>query len=255
MIIYYFVKNEVIFPITLSNSTDLQSFFAFFANLATGRTLIAYWYIPFIMLMFLVSPLILKFIDVEFSNKILITVVLFLLSSFFQRPSLGLNPFHSLVYFLPFYLFGIIYAERAELLNTWLKNNVLLTFCSWILVLVVMTFFGQSGNINKDIPWHYFGFDWMVIQKITLIFTMLSFLQRFLQSRNEFLEFIANISFALFFIHPLVLSFVSLIGFNQQLSGFLGFVILAIFVVSSSIILTFYAEKALGEKSKFIIGY
>ena len=74
----------------------------------TGSFTIAYWYIPFIMTVFLMSPLHAAFIKLPFKWQRLITFVLFVIALFIHRPVENISIAQSVVYFTPVYLFGIM---------------------------------------------------------------------------------------------------------------------------------------------------
>ncbi len=133
--IIFLENGEVYFPFELSQHSDLQIVYAIIANILTGAHLVAYWYIPFVMLIFLISPLLIGFIKLSSAVKISITLTMFVVASFVQRPILGVNPLHSVVYFLPFYLLGIVYSENLSVLNRWMKQYFLIAFLPgcWLL--------------------------------------------------------------------------------------------------------------------------
>ncbi|MEO1467104.1 MAG: acyltransferase family protein, partial [Cyanobacteria bacterium J06633_1] len=144
--------------------------------LITGRAVYAYWFIPMIVIVFAISPL----INLLVRSGHLLKVVLLLLpiSMIVHRPINNINPLHSLVYFLPVYLLGIYSSANREKILKLLaspinKVTVLLSAISLILVQVLIL--NSSGNFNKvffkvTIP------DVNIIQKILLCFLFISLL-------------------------------------------------------------------------------
>jgi surface polysaccharide O-acyltransferase-like enzyme len=252
---YYLMLGFIPFPIQIGTGQAAENSFAFIMNLGTGRTLTAYWYIPFIMLVFVASPLFRKIM--EFSNRqILVLLILtFALSIYIQRPALNLNPIHSFIYFFPFYLFGIYYSKQRQFLDEFLKNNTLVLFFLLISAVVFMTLLGQLGNLHKDFLWEWNGIDYMVLQKFLLILFLLSLTMK-IQSRHiASMKYIADISFAIFFIHPWVLLAVNELGIFQPYSSGAAFIFKFILVMASSVLITFSFKLALGSKSRYLVGY
>ena len=67
--------------------------------IATGAVLSPFWYIPFIMLTFVVSPLHGSFMRSSTGMQVALIVSFFLIAVLCQRPLDNLNAFHSLVFF------------------------------------------------------------------------------------------------------------------------------------------------------------
>ncbi len=101
---------------------DLSSFGSsltwYLKFLWTGRILTAYWYIPFIMIIFGLSPIFIKYINASRKMQIFIFLLLFAISGLVHRPNFNLSPIHSLVYFVPMYLLGMFFSiNRESILN------------------------------------------------------------------------------------------------------------------------------------------
>lgn len=254
LIIYFSMDGFIPFPIQIGTGQAAENSFAFIMNLGTGRTFTAYWYIPFVMLVFVASPLFRKVMD--FSNrKILVILILtFSLSIYIQRPTLDLNPIHSFIYFFPFYVFGIYYSKQRQFLDGFLKENTLILFFLLISAGVFMTLVGQLGNLHKDFPWEWNGLDYMVIQKCLLILFLLSLTIKMQARHIASMKYIADISFAIFFIHPWVLFAVNKFGIFQPYSSGAAFIFKFILVMASSVLITFSVKLALGSKSKYFVG-
>ena len=136
-----------------------------------------------------------------------------------------------------------------------MKSYILVAFVSWLAVVILMTYGGQQGNETKLIPWEYSGFDWMVLQKMLLIVFLLSFLLRYLDRENFQLAKVANLSSALFFIHPLVLAVARSTGALNLFPGFGGFVALSLVVTVSSFLLAYIIKELFGYRSRYLIGF
>ena len=173
--------------------------------LITGRAVYAYWFIPMIIIVFAISPLINRLIE----SQHLLKVILFLLpiSMLVHRPVSNANPLHSLIYFLPVYLLGIYSSINRQNILKYLDNfkNKLLVLGSAIALLLVQVFvFNASGNFNKS----FFSVttpDVNIIQKILLCFLFISVLDRFEKNNIQTLKKTAETSFAIYFIHPFLI--------------------------------------------------
>ena len=84
---------------------------SYLVNLATGHTLQAYWYVPFVMLIFIASPLFRWVMTLTNKAAIALLCLSFLVSTFVHRPIENLNPFHSFIYFSPIMLLGFFTVE------------------------------------------------------------------------------------------------------------------------------------------------
>lgn len=257
MIYHYFSRGEIAmtsylneyFGITLSNS------WLILINLLTGRTQWAYWYIPFAMLLFLLSPVFIRFIHLAPMPKILITTILFIMSMCVQRPLMEINPLHSFIYFVPYYLLGIIYSTEYAKINVWLKGKAFSLFALTVAVAMLMYFLGQTDNAGKAsiLVWH--GLDYMIVQKLTLILFILAFTLYWQQYNLPFLKTIANMSFALYFLHQWMLSFMRDFGMGDINHGFVGVIFISIIAMTLSYLLARIIKQMLKGKSRYVIGW
>lgn len=252
MAIIYMLNDNIAFPIKLPDGSDFPSSAAFVANIFTGQHLLAYWYIPFVLLLFTISPLVNIYIKRTLIVKLIVLLGMFVGAAIIHRPSLNISFVHSLLYFLPFYLLGVIYAENSKVLNSWLEEHTLLYFCVWICLVLLMTYFDQHGNAHKFNAWRYVSFDWMVPQKIALIIFLIGILKTFYNREIVYLRKISSISFGLFFIHPWVIFAIGLTKLSDYFSELWGGIFLL--VMSLSIVIVILIQKLICPKSRYLIG-
>ena len=254
---YYFNSGEIVMTKYLNAyfNSQLNSLSLIIINLVTGRTMWAYWYIPFAMLIFLLSPVFIKFIHLKLATKIKITASLFILSIFVQRPFMEINPFHSLLYFAPYYLLGIIYSMERIKINTWIEGKVFPLLLVTILIAMTMCLLGQTDNAGKASILAWRGPDYMIFQKLSLIIFMLAFTMHLQKYDMRFLKTIANMSFALYFLHQWILSFMSNLGMLDFQHGFGGVVLIFIIVATFSYLLARVVKLLLGSISRYVIGW
>ena len=100
------VKEGVTYP---------HSYFVDFIVLfSTGRMVIAYWYIPFIFLVFLASPLFDRFIELSRGWRAAVFAASIAIAFWVVRPVENLNPVQCFFYFANFYMFGILFCEYRK---------------------------------------------------------------------------------------------------------------------------------------------
>ncbi len=249
-------KREIPFPIGLSDDPWTDNLLAVVANLATGRTSLAYWYIPFIMLMFAMSPLFIRFLEARTRTQALIVAAALLLAMVVARPALSVNTFHSVVYFAGFYLLGMLYSLHRERTDEVLARIPVVVLWAVVgLVALGSALAGQVGLIQKWEPWEPSALDWMVPLKLVTIAAMLATLKRYADREYRLLGYIAEASFAIFFIHPIVLLGLgaavpeAAVSTPPTVAG----LFLVVMLVTLGVI--WAVKKALGSRSRYVIGY
>lgn len=174
-------------------------------TLRNGYVLYPHWYIPFILLTFLCSPLHMAYLKLHWRAQVILLIAFSVLALFMHRPQSNSNFVQSLVYYTPFYLLGMLFSQYHTLLRSW-HWPLLLTS----LALVTLTTIGQTwiwvhlGNYHKA-AFDYSGPDLQFIQVlcgcIALLFLCHHLHWRWLQ---QHLAWLAELSFPIFFIHPLL---------------------------------------------------
>jgi probable poly-beta-1,6-N-acetyl-D-glucosamine export protein len=172
----------------------------------TGQISYAYWYIPMAILLFAISPIINQIIE---SQKILIISLCSLSISLIVHRSINnINPFHSLVYFLPVYLIGIWSSINQQKIYAFLKSNVIkaiLLVIVFDLGVVQVLLFQQPGNFHKQF-WSITVPDVNLLQKILLCFLLMSILNLYENTDITLIKKAAETSFAIYFIHPFLIN-------------------------------------------------
>jgi probable poly-beta-1,6-N-acetyl-D-glucosamine export protein len=254
---YYFNHGEIVMSTVLHDyiSPQLNNTWLIITNLLTGRTLWAYWYIPFIMLVFLLSPVFIRFIHLTLTTKMVITTILLMVSIFVQRPAWELNPLHSLIYYVPYYLLGIIYSMERDKINPWLEGKALWLLFITIAIATIMHLLGQTDNAGKASIFAWHGVDYMVFQKLSLIPLMLAFTLALQKYDIPFLKTLANMSFALYFLHQWSLSFMRDLGMMDFEHGFGGVLMIFTGVMLFTYLLARIIKLILNRTSRYVIGW
>jgi peptidoglycan/LPS O-acetylase OafA/YrhL len=230
-----------------------------------GFVLYPHWYIPFIMLTFMVAPVHIVFANNTLAIQLLVLALFSVIAIFMHRPDSNINFFQSLIYFTPFYLLGILFSLYASALLLWRKYLLLIS-----LVMVAVTAYLQSyvfvhiGNYHKH-ALQYAGVDLQFVQVFFGCLVMLE-LCRYIRpgAVANHLCFLAELSFPIFFIHPL---------FSMAIENFLQLTVAADWVTSKStlaalassalifviqcygsIAVILLLRRALGQKSRWLVG-
>lgn len=224
--------------------------------LATGKMMVAYWYIPVAMMLYFLSPVVIKLIN----HKTLGSGILALMpiSLIVHRPIANINPLHSLIYFLPVYLLGVWCSINKQKIYVYLANKIWLVLnLSLLLALYQSLFFEVSGNFHKEF-WSVTVIDINLIQKILLCFFLMSLLNLYENTDNSFLKKTAEVSFPIYFIHPLLIMILAKVidAFNLSYQGnFLTLLIATTVLLLGSMAIAFLGKSLLNKKSRYIIGW
>ncbi|MCP8690334.1 acyltransferase family protein [Marinobacterium sedimentorum] len=172
-----------------------------------GYILYPHWYIPFVMTLFALSPLYLLFIRASLVARLLLLLEFALMAMLVHRPLGNANVLQSLVYFTPYYLVGILYSMHFAVLNRHHRLIFAVSLLGVSLFVVLQTLvFPHLANYHKA-ALTFNGVDLMFWQKLFLCIVLLEFAS-WLTTRPEkpWLLQVSAASFALFFIHPMVLT-------------------------------------------------
>lgn len=239
-----------------------SSFVDFIVLFSTGRMVTAYWYIPFIFIVFLASPLFDRFIGLSKGWRAAVFAAAIGLALWVVRPADNLNPVHSFLYFANFYMFGILFCEyRKPIMDLITRPIVIAALSALVLAIAVTQAMVQHvpGNLER-LPtdgWGPVGLDLMLVQKYVGILLLCATLARWGGLLAKPFGFVADISFGLFFVHGIVIAI--LMRMPASLSPHVGHPIadLAIYsavVIAISMAIVVIAKQITGKYSRYIIG-
>ncbi len=225
----------------------------------TGRIATAYWYIPFIIIMFTLSPLFIRYIRLSRESRIYIFLISLIAAMFIHRPNGNISPLHSALYFMPIYMLGIICSIHSRLVVEFIKDkSVMIGLVVLSLSIFQALFFEGHGNFHKEEIFSYGGVDIIITQKIAMCFFFLSILQNFENRNIPVLNLLASSSFALFFIHPWILKIFSEIGvvpFLQFLPDMGIFIVTVPLVLIVSLLVAYIIKLGLKKNSRYVTGW
>lgn len=230
--------------------------------MASGRMVNAYWYIPFVFLLFLASPVFDRFIRLGGARRFAVVALAFLLALWAHRPVDNLNPFHSLVYFANIYMFGMLFCEYRDRIVAVVSRPpaVLALACLILAVAAVQALvLDDTSNIERAAGdgWLPLGFDLMLVQKYVGFFLFCGLFARWGGHASGPLSYLARNSFGLYFVHAIVIAvMMRLPAALSPHSGdpMLDLALYAGFVIAVSLAVVALVKQASGRYSRYIIG-
>lgn len=222
-------------------------------KLVHGTASFQFWYIPFIIIVFLLSPLFLA-INKKYFNKY--APILFLLPLLGTRTEVYIT-FWQFVYFLPVYLIGIYTSMNYDFVMDRIKSHFKALTLLGLVVSIALLF------INYD-TLYYNLFSpresLVYIQKISVTFIILHLSRGIGSNRFPILSIIADCSFALYFIHIIFNRHLKKIYFLLDTYTIDSLKIpLSLLYVSVLILVTVLfcvvIKRIMGKYSRYIIGY
>jgi len=225
----------------------------------TGATNLGYYYIPFIMIIFLLSPLFISFIRTNISIQIFLILITLSIALIVQRPIADINIFQYVIYFIPVYLLGIFCSMYKEYIYKIISGReYVLLFLTIFLAAFQTIFYSQCGNFEKEL-FKYNGIDISLLQKIILTLFFMSFMHRFENVNSPVLNFLAKVSFPIYFLHPYILKAVKRLNIMfpvifASYGGILLCSLLVVLVVGSSAMIAVTIKRFLPNYSMFVIG-
>jgi probable poly-beta-1,6-N-acetyl-D-glucosamine export protein len=232
----------------------------FILYLVTGGTFYAYWYIPFILVVFLLSPLFIAYIELSAARRILIMLLLLMVSAIIHRPVDNISVFQSVVYFAPVYLFGIVASIHKEQIYECVGGKeVYVLLAALALAGFQVVFYEIYLNFHKN-PLEITVLDINIIQKSLLCLFFMVWLHRFENRSFPYLNKLAEASFAIYFLHPVVLlpfeRFMEYLYMsNYRIALIAVKIVLFPVVVLMSFMLASLIKRMFRSKSRLIIGW
>lgn len=221
----------------------------------TGGFLDAYWYIPFVMMTFVLSPLHVYFIKMKLPAQLVIIALLCSVSMLMHRPVLNLYVTQSVLYFTPVYLIGIVCAMHQQTLYQKLANKDWLLLFVALGLAVLQAFIGDVGNYHKA-PFESGGIDILFVQKVFLCLFFMIWLNRFESFESPVIKTVAATSFTTFFIHPYILFVLYQPPFAfTQIDSWLLYTAMVIVMIIISVLVALMTKKLLPKVSRYLIGY
>lgn len=216
-----------------------------------------HWYIPFIFLTFLCSPLHIMYIRAQLSLQMLVLIAFSLIAIFMHRPQSNSNFLQSLIYFTPYYLLGILFSQYFVQLRAWHWPILAMSIAVIASTALIQTYvWVHLGNYHKS-AFIYGGMDLQFIQTLFSCSALLT-LCRHLHWRwlQRHLCWLAELSFPIFFIHPLLTIALENIAALETIKPFFPVSGLgaSLLVFSAVFLVQFYGSAGIAVAIKQLIG-
>ncbi len=232
--------------------------------LGTGKFALAYWYIPFAMCLYIFAPLHFRFTRLKLPVQLFVVIGFVLLALFLQRPkyypdSLLVQNLQSVLFFTPVYLFGIMCSIHWEVIRKTLEPRIPILFMLLALFNGIQVYGNGIGTYAKP-PLEYNGIDFMLLHKLVMCVLLLILFQRMESRQNKLVTAIANMSFAIYFLHGLLFTF--LLYLNSRGTIELGkvanwgsFFLLTAGTLALCMLIAKAFKSVFPAQSRYIIGY
>lgn len=241
-------------PPLLAQSTE-PSGWAILVYLITGQHLIGYWYIPFALLLFFASPAFLWFLRSRY--QLLVMGLGFGLSLWVHRPWLNLNPFHSLLYFTPVYLFGMWASlHRGQIYQRLHGKTIYLLFVVFVLAILQALLHQEVGSLHRQDNWQLFsGVDINLIQKILLCLFFMVWLHFNAEKQQiVWLDRCAKLSFPIYFLHAYWVTGLERLGLTLQWGNVVGAIAVGLGITLLCMGMARFIQRWLPAYSRRLIG-
>ncbi len=223
-------------------------------KIISGNVFSHLWYIPFITLIFIVTPFLVKLPESVFVK---ITPILLLLPLLGTRSGTEIN-LGQYLYFFPIYLFGMFVRVKLDVLHEILKNNnksvLFLVIGSFALLFVLLK------NHELTQPYQNYHEGSFYLNRLLIILFFIGQYQAINHNGFTLFSKIADYSFALYFIHPVVAKvlspiYLSFLENTKQVYWFLISIIFTLIVIALCMVVIRLTKYFFGKKSKLLIGY
>lgn len=250
-----------VLPILMAVKNDhpagiLGAVTSYLGHLMKGDIWICYWYVPFVMAMFALSPIHRWFATLPAKVQITAVGAMLMVASITQRPINNIGIPQLLVYFTPVYLAGVTAAVHRQHLMAFLSRHNLKLLIGAVGLAIAQAIlapntgsyhraFGSIGNI-----------DLQLIQKMLMCGWLLYALQWFDRRESKAIGLVAASSFAVFFLHPYVLDiWLRTWKLHVFLSGGSALPLAVAIIHGTSILCALAVRKLAGKRSRYLIGW
>ena len=225
----------------------------------TGSQIGTHWFIPFIFLTFLISPLHIYFIKLNKYFQLFLIFILSIVSIYIHRPLHNFNVLHSLIYYSPIYLLGIFCSINQLEIYDKLRNKEYLLLLVVVFTATIEWMSGAIGIYSKNMMPNGV-IDLMFIQKVFMCLFLMIFLHRFENIKSPSLKTIASTSFPIFLLHPILVSttlgmFYKLTGNRLSIDSWIIYFIYTLFIIVFCVLITKLIKLIMPNKSPYMIGY
>lgn len=226
--------------------------------LVGGSVIVPLWFIPMVMLCFLIAPILLRMTHMNswFTGSIL--CIFLLISALTHRPYRNLNPFLSFLHFFSFYFGGIYLSAFPNIANK-LKAHAapigVLSLCAFFALAMYATTHHLFPEPDEGFIATVGQFNALMTGKIFLCMALYVFFERYACTYRPLLSYLASLSFGIFFVHQFFLLAADRIAVYFQLQHAAEWFVIEILCgFGGSLLYLHIAKKILGKRSKYVLG-
>lgn len=215
------------------------------------------WFIPMITVYYLLAPV---FQQISRHPRWFYSLILLvpLSVAIHRQASPNLNLLHATVYFVSAYIMGMWTCRYSKRIEPALERHWLGLTLGFVAMITVHYFFGpQHGNYESATPFSQENgpIDWMFLIKLYMCFALLGVLRRFDALCAPKLAYLADVSFAIFFIQAYVMFVLSALFRVHSIEGNYGvWTIYFVATIAACVAFIWVAKWILGGKSRYVIG-
>ncbi len=218
----------------------------YFYLMSYGAHLGPFWFVPMIILFYFLSP-ILYLLSKNNGALFLVFLPSLAVSIYLGRPEYNENPFFSLLFFMPAYLFGMLLKSNPDLYSGWGKSSTFVLLLGLFISGCFYHFYGELASSSVDIV-------------IKLLFSLVGFscCYTLLNCKVKWLDLFARLSFFLYFIHGYFAAIIAIVTQKLDLAfcgpaALFWLVIFFIVIVFLSLSAFVVAKVIFKDKSKFFV--
>lgn len=203
--------------------------------IVTGAHLGPLWFIPMVVIFYLLSPL----FDILIKDEKLllnVTVVALILAMIVGRPVSNSNVLNSFFYFVPVYMTGFVLNTRAIILTKIVENSNFLFLFSLFVIFIYSILFDYNSHID-------------IALKLCFFISLMAYFKRHVDRAHKHLGLLASLSFYIYFVHGYITAlFRSLSNkyswlFDNLLSFFVVFSVVLFLCLFSYWVARFFIRK------------
>ena len=233
-------------------------------NFIYGKAQFTYWYIPVLIFLYLVTPLLDYIMNIKRWGTMLILLIVLLPLGISRVELIDLDKgdflsLSTMIYFTGAYAAGIYFGANPEERFTWVKKNMLLFILITVLSTAALLYF-EIKNVDQFGAWSLRG-TLFYIQKMCLSGIFIIVFKNRSERQPRWLGQIANYAFTIYFLHAFFLFMLygplmplSTLHKIAPLNIFLVSLIFLTLSIALSMLIGWVFKKLLGKYSRMLVG-
>jgi peptidoglycan/LPS O-acetylase OafA/YrhL len=234
-----------------------------FNNFIYGTAQFPYWYIPILIFLYLVTPLLDYLMNIKKWGTFLMLLIIALPLAISRVELMDMEENHlslsTMLHFMGAYAAGMYFGSNPEKRFSWVKKNIRMLFLITVLSSAALIYFGVN-DINKFGSWSLMS-SLYYIQKMCLSGIFIVMFKNMGDRQPRWLNPIASYAFVIYFLHALFLDLIadplmplSIMYEIAPLNLFLTAIIFLIFSIALSMLVGWIFKRLFGKSSKMLVG-